>query len=146
MAPAVAFNSAETPVVVDFEGRSIEGQGWGVVETTADEVKELGEAGVLRVYPTLADEDGIDDRARDAVRRAETIRKRASSLQQVRKEDLLELAGPAGVRNPNDLDKPDLVRALAWRPDYAYEEPLKAIRAARKADEGEPKEETGQEG
>lgn len=118
---ATAYNRTDAPVVIDAEGRSIEGGGFGTVDTLADEVKSLAEAGHLHIFPSLEAGPGQSDAAADAIERTAIVRERAAGLSTVDKDDLVKMAGDAGVSTPNALDKADLITRIAFRPEFDIE-------------------------
>lgn len=129
---ATAYNASDSPVVIDREGRTLEGGAFGTVETTSSEVKNLAAKGLIHVFPKLDKGPGQSDEAIAAIETTEAATKRAASLAQAAKEDLATIAGDAGIPRPDDLDKDELVYALAMRPDFDFRDPLKAARDARK--------------
>lgn len=51
MATKRAFNPTDGPVVVDSEGRTVDGHGWGDVDSTDDAVKGAVDDGRLLLLP-----------------------------------------------------------------------------------------------
>lgn len=121
---ATAHNSTDSPVVIDSEGRTIQGNGFGTVDTTAQEVKDLADDGTLHIFPNLEAGPGQSDEAEKAIASTATVRARAEEFSGYEKEALIKLAGKAGVGQPNDLVKDDLVKALAFRTSFDHEEAL----------------------
>jgi len=112
---ATAFNTGPAAVQVDREGRQILSGDWGTIETTDDLVRAAGD--VLVVHDDPGEGVDIDPRAREAFDRTAAIAARAETLQGLDKPDLVPLAVDAGVPGAEDLNKPDLVAALAARAD-----------------------------
>lgn len=126
---ATAHNASDSPVVIDAEGRTIEGGGFGTVDTTADEVKDLAEDGVLHIFPELQAGPGQSEEAEAAIAQTTAVRERAARLNGYEKDDLIKLAGKAGINEPNELHKDELETRLAFRTDFDDASALEDIRA-----------------
>lgn len=105
---ATVFNTTDSPLVVDAEGRIIGGGDWGTVDTTADEAKVALDDDRLVIVEERKDHPAAEVFARTAV-----VRKSADALAKLDKDRLTALAEDNGV-DP-DQHKPELVRALAAR-------------------------------
>ena len=68
-----AFNTTDSPVVIDDEGHILGGHEWGTVETTADAVKSGLDSGRLVLVDATSDSGDLDPRARDALQRTEEL-------------------------------------------------------------------------
>jgi hypothetical protein len=118
------YNTTSAPITVDPEGRQIGGNDWGTVNTTQELVKPYlapnGDGSLVQVeVPTSnAHPDAVA-----AAERTEAVSARSESLQAVGKDVLAAAAKDAGVPDAEDLSKPDLVHALANRPDVEIPEP-----------------------
>lgn len=130
---ATAYNSTDTAQVVDVEGRTIDAHGFGTVDTTDDATKALAEAGVLHIFPDLEAGPGQSEAAEAAIATTTEVRARQDRFEALDKDELIGLAGKAGVSTPNDLHKPDLVTALALRTSFDDESALEELRAEAKA-------------
>lgn len=63
-----AYNPTDAPVVIDDEGRTLEGLAWGPVRSTAEEVRGALERGTLVLLDTDTDTAGeLDPQAREAL-------------------------------------------------------------------------------
>lgn len=125
---ATAYNASESPAIIDAEGRTIEALGFGTVDTTADEVKNLTDAGTLHVFPDLEPGPGQADTANDAAENTREVKTRAGELEALDKADLAKLASRAGIGQADELHKDDLVTRLAFRTEFDYEKTLSDIR------------------
>lgn len=68
-----AFNTTDSPVVIDDEGHVLGGNEWGTVETTDDAVKAALDSGDLVLVDATSDAPDLDNRARDAIVKTEEL-------------------------------------------------------------------------
>lgn len=92
-----AHNPTDQAVVVDDAGRTLGGGEWGVVDTTADQVKTAVDAARLTLAPDLKADSGNTADANDAARTAETAEKRRRQLDALDADAVHALADQAGV-------------------------------------------------
>lgn len=62
-----AFNTTDRPVVIDGDGRTLPGQSWGPVLTTADPVKVALDSGALVKVTADVKADDLNPEAREAL-------------------------------------------------------------------------------
>lgn len=81
-----AFNTTDRPVVIDDEGRTLGGQSWGPVLTTADQVKEALAAGALVKVTADASAEDLSPDAKTAIEATEQLETaRKSSPEEIAK-------------------------------------------------------------
>lgn len=128
---ATAFNTTDAPVVVDDEGRTIEGRSWGTIETTTDAAKAAADEGTLQVYPDkLDDAPGQNPDAVDAYHRTAAVQSRARAYSELDTDELARLADDEADFKPRRRHKRDLVHHLALRDDVDHKEAIKRLREA----------------
>lgn len=119
------FNTTDSPVVVDSEGRSIGGFEHGTVDTTEDLASDAMDAHVLipSVLPTGDVE--VDPQVKAAHAATKDRTEKAERLRKMEKDDLAALAASdPSTEHLADEHKGDMVAGLAARdvePDTASE-------------------------
>lgn len=120
MAIATAFNSTDSPIEIDAEGRTIGGGEWGTVDTTSDLVKTAAETGGLEIYRDLDEGPGQNPDAIEAIRTTRSTQERLEQAQALDRDALDEAATKARL-NPENMTKAELAYALAMRPEISLE-------------------------
>lgn len=87
---AVAFNPTDGPVVIDDDGRTVEGGGFAAVDTTVDPVKAAVDADPPRLVLRKAPFDGLDDAPADV----RAVFEEVERLEAERKTDTADDAPP----------------------------------------------------
>lgn len=110
------YNTTDRPVLLDAEGREVGGREWGTAETTQDGAKVALASGslILADVPEVGD---VNPLAAAAAARTARLSDRRDTLGGLDPDMLTELGVTAGL-SP-DLNKTELVRALAFREDVA---------------------------
>lgn len=112
----LAFNTTDTPVLVDEGGYTIGGRGWGAIETTDSIAKAELDAGRV----TLADEDAARKSDREdvatAVAALDSRREAQKAAEKASKDQLVEALDPEVVESldagaDGTPSKDDLVNA-----------------------------------
>lgn len=130
MSYQVAYNPTDAPVLIDFEGRSLGGREWGVVDRSDELVVAALEADRLRTYPSGVDAaDDTDPDALAANTLAAELEDRRGRLGEVAVDELRAAAVRAAVvpaDQADDVDKPRLVRMLTRRTDIGVDDVIHA--------------------
>lgn len=67
------YNSTDRPVLIDAEGRTIEGRGWGSVDDSKPEVKEALKNESLVIVDDIGAGPGVNPRAAAAVAQTKAL-------------------------------------------------------------------------
>lgn len=130
-----AYNTTDSPLVVDADGAQIGGGEWGTVDTRDPEVRALIDAGTLTVVEER-EPDGeteMNASARAAFKRTADVAAREEALHGKAKAELREIAVDADLIGPED-NPPihDLRDQLAENPDVEIPaQPSKPTRKTR---------------
>lgn len=112
------YNTTNAPITVDAEGRQVGPHDWGTADTTYEGASDAIDANEL-VKVDVPDSGDVEPAAAAAAERTATVSDRAGSLGKIDKDVLAEVAAEAGIADAEELTKPELVAALANRPDVA---------------------------
>lgn len=108
----VAYNPGDSPTLADsLEGRTIDGHGWGVIDTL-DPVVKAGEQDGRLVVQGDRPKGELSPGASAAYDELRRLTERSTAFGKLDGDRLVELAEALGGRAP-ELPKPELVLVLA---------------------------------
>lgn len=136
MAYITAYNTTDTVLVVDEDGRTIDGHGWGTVDTTSELVKGATEAGWLELYRDLDAGPGQNPAATEAIEETKATVARAEVYSELEADHLRRIATDAGYEG-EETSKSGLVAYLSHRGDLDAEASAQAARELLEAEAAE---------
>lgn len=108
-----AYRPADSPVVVDDQGRTLEGRGWDAVRRS-QLLDELANRGDLIVVTGIEDTDSFDAPARAAARKVDALNAIADQWANVPIDTIRQAAADvARMPPPDGMDRAALVDLLA---------------------------------
>lgn len=110
-----AYNTGDSPVLIDNVGRTLGGGEWGTVDTTADAVKLAVSANRLRLF-TGGFPEGVQlaPQAAEAHATTDEVGRRADALGGLDRDSLAAIASDAGLIGRGEVPyKADLLALLA---------------------------------
>lgn len=116
----MAFNTTNSSIVIDTDGRSLGGGDWGAIDTVDDAAKPTIESGDVVTFDGKLGKDA-DPRAVEASEQTALYTKRAAALRDLDDGVLDDLVGAAGYNA--DTNKTERVAFLARRTSVELPEP-----------------------
>ena len=108
------FNTTDSAVVVDPEGRQVAGRSWGTAETVEQEFKDGVKRGDLIVIEEPDSLDDVNPEAAAAFKHTAEVTDRKAQLKEMEKSDLVDYAREQGLVGEDEkLSKAAVVEELA---------------------------------